>query len=256
MRSTRRPAARHASLMLGLISGSLLAPAWAADDPTDPAAAVPETVYSSVFESKRSDQSDMRPGSKLPWKRLFNDDGSFVPEDQLDGGMTVASPTAKKNMPSDAMQMSDGSDAMGVVKSIDTQSGKIKLKHGPIAKFEMPGMTMKFRVADPELLDTVEEGQQIGFTVEQQGSAFVVTGIQPMAMMSKSDGRAVVKSIDRNAGKVKLKHGPIDKFEMPGMTMKFRVADPSLLDQVKEGEEVGFTVEQQSGAFVITGFQR
>ena len=60
----------------------------------------------------------------------------------------------------------------------------------------MPGMTMKFRVAEPSLLNTVKEGEELGFTVEQQGSAFVITGFQALRP-GVSDARAVVKSIDR-----------------------------------------------------------
>ncbi len=51
----------------------------------------------------------------------------------------------------------------------------MRLRHGPIAKFEMPGMTMLFQVADPALLDAVSVGEAIGFRVEQRGQAFVVT---------------------------------------------------------------------------------
>jgi Cu(I)/Ag(I) efflux system protein CusF len=70
-----------------------------------------------------------------------------------------------------------------------------------------------------------------------------------------SDTRATVQTINRAEKKVKLKHGPLLKFDMPGMTMMYRVKDPVLLDQVKEGDEVGVTVEKIDGAFTITGFQ-
>ena len=43
---------------------------------------------------------------------------------------------------------------------------------------------------------------------------------------------------------------------MPGMTMVFRVKDPALLDQVKEGEEVGVTIEMEGSKFFVTGFQK
>ena len=71
-----------------------------------------------------------------------------------------------------------------------------------------------------------------------------------------SDARGVIKSIDEQQNKVKLKHGPIEKFDMPGMTMVFRVKDPGLLKQVQKGDEVGVTVEMDRGAMYITGFQK
>ncbi|MDU6731004.1 MAG: copper-binding protein, partial [Bradyrhizobium sp.] len=46
-----------------------------------------------------------------------------------------------------------------------------------------------------------------------------------------------VKKIDEAAGKITLKHGPIKNLDMneDGMTMVFRVQDPSMLKQVKVG---------------------
>ncbi|NKC16733.1 MAG: copper-binding protein [Gammaproteobacteria bacterium] len=71
-----------------------------------------------------------------------------------------------------------------------------------------------------------------------------------------SDGRGIVRSVNLEQRKVKLKHGPIQKLDMPGMTMIFRVKDPALLKQIKAGEEVGFTIEMEGSTFYITGFQK
>ena len=43
---------------------------------------------------------------------------------------------------------------------------------------------------------------------------------------------------------------------MPGMTMVFRVKDPAILDQVKEGDEVGVTIEADGPRILVTGFQK
>ncbi len=42
---------------------------------------------------------------------------------------------------------------------------------------------------------------------------------------------------------------------MPGMTMVFKVADPKMLDSVKEGDKVKFTAEKVNGAFTVTALQ-
>jgi Cu(I)/Ag(I) efflux system periplasmic protein CusF len=73
---------------------------------------------------------------------------------------------------------------------------------------------------------------------------------------ASSDMHAVVQAINREESKVKLKHGPIPKLDMPAMTMVFRVLDSKLLDQVKEGDEVGVTVTKTDGAYIVTGFQK
>ncbi|MGZ9710174.1 copper-binding protein [Glaciimonas sp. GNP009] len=61
-----------------------------------------------------------------------------------------------------------------------------------------------------------------------------------------------VKKIDKEAGKITIKHGPLANLEMPAMTMVFRVKDPVMLDQVKQGETVNFVAEKVNGALVVT----
>ena len=60
-----------------------------------------------------------------------------------------------------------------------------------------------------------------------------------------------VKKIDRQAGKITLKHGPIENLGMPGMTMVFRAKDPAALDKVKVGDNVQFHAEQIDGALTV-----
>lgn len=74
-----------------------------------------------------------------------------------------------------------------------------------------------------------------------------------MKGMEMSGGE--VKKIDKEAQKITLKHGPIKNLDMPGMTMVFKVAEPSLLDKVKAGDKVKFTAEDQGGALVVTAIE-
>jgi Cu(I)/Ag(I) efflux system periplasmic protein CusF len=62
-------------------------------------------------------------------------------------------------------------------------------------------------------------------------------------------GEGEVRKIDREQGKITLKHGPIAELKMSAMTMIFRVKDPKMLDDVKEGQEVRFAVVRENGAF-------
>ncbi|MEO8158432.1 MAG: copper-binding protein, partial [Betaproteobacteria bacterium] len=39
-----------------------------------------------------------------------------------------------------------------------------------------------------------------------------------------------VKKVDKDTGKVTIKHGPLENLGMPAMTMVFRVKDPAMLD--------------------------
>lgn len=60
-----------------------------------------------------------------------------------------------------------------------------------------------------------------------------------------------VKRIDKEAGKVTLKHGPIPNLEMPAMTMVFRASDPSTLDKLKVGDALKFKAENIDGSLTI-----
>ena len=61
-----------------------------------------------------------------------------------------------------------------------------------------------------------------------------------------------VRKIDRAQAKLTLRHGPIEHLEMPGMTMVFKVADPKMLQSLKEGDKVRFAADRVNGAFTVT----
>ena len=65
-----------------------------------------------------------------------------------------------------------------------------------------------------------------------------------------------VRTINKEAGKITLKHGEIKNLDMGAMTMVFQVKDPSMLDKVKEGDKVNFTAEKVRGQFTVTGIEK
>ncbi len=66
---------------------------------------------------------------------------------------------------------------------------------------------------------------------------------------SMTDGE--IRKVDKEAGKLTIKHGPIANLEMPGMTMVFRVGDPAMLEQVKAGDKVRFAADKVNGAITV-----
>ena len=70
-----------------------------------------------------------------------------------------------------------------------------------------------------------------------------------MAALPMVDGE--VRKIDLSAKKITLKHGEIKNLDMPPMTMVFQVADPAMLEKVKVGDKVQFTVEDKNGAMTV-----
>lgn len=76
---------------------------------------------------------------------------------------------------------------------------------------------------------------------------------QKAAAAPMSDGE--IKKVDKDAGKITIKHGPLANLDMPGMTMVFRVKDAAMLDQVKAGDKVKFNAEKKNGALTVTAIE-
>jgi len=70
------------------------------------------------------------------------------------------------------------------------------------------------------------------------------------AAAALSDGE--VRKVDKEAGKLTLRHGRIENLDMPPMTMVFRASDPKLLDGLKEGDKIRFAADRVDGAITIT----
>ena len=212
------PAASFAALAVSvavLAPAALAAPPAAANPSTSPPAAANPSVSpldpaapATALPQRQGLAGGYRPLpalEPLPWRRLFDDSGAFVDHDGPAGApqaghrpepqtgrepapqperppLAQAAPAAHVHGGADASSGESsgasaqaGADAVATVLRIDREAKRVRLRHGPIARFEMPGMTMLFQVADPALLDAVSVGETIGFRVEQRGQAFVVT---------------------------------------------------------------------------------
>ena len=208
------PAASFAALAVSvavLAPAALAAPPAAANPSTSPPAAANPSVSpldpaapATALPQRQGLAGGYRPLpalEPLPWRRLFDDSGAFVDHDGPAGApqagprpepqpgrepapqperppLAQAAPAAHGHGGADASSGASapaGADAVATVLRIDREAQRVRLRHGPIARFEMPGMTMLFQVADPALLDAVSVGETIGFRVEQRGQAFVIT---------------------------------------------------------------------------------
>jgi Cu(I)/Ag(I) efflux system periplasmic protein CusF len=65
-----------------------------------------------------------------------------------------------------------------------------------------------------------------------------------------------VKSVDKAAGKITIKHGELKNVGMGPMTMVFGAKSPALLDKVAAGDKVKFRVEESRGDYVVTAIER
>ena len=77
-----------------------------------------------------------------------------------------------------------------------------------------------------------------------------------MKMMSEATPMAEgeIRRVDKDAGKVTIKHGPIktDTLDMDPMTMVFQVKDKAMLETIKAGDKVKFTVVDERGQMTVT----
>ena len=64
-----------------------------------------------------------------------------------------------------------------------------------------------------------------------------------------------VRKIDKDAGKMTIKHGELKNLDMPAMTMVFRVKDPAMLDRLQPGDKIKFSAEKIGGQFTVTEFE-
>ena len=65
----------------------------------------------------------------------------------------------------------------GEVKKIDKPAGRITLKHAEIKSFDMPAMTGAYKVRDPAMLDKVQAGDHVQFTLDRVNSVYTITRI-------------------------------------------------------------------------------
>ncbi|WP_343735363.1 copper-binding protein [Acidovorax sp.] len=74
----------------------------------------------------------------------------------------------------------------------------------------------------------------------------------PQAELSEGE----ITRWDPRTLRLTLKHGEIKNLEMPPMTMVFRVADASVVGDLKPGDKVRFRAEQVSGAYHVQRIEK
>ncbi|MDR5751347.1 MULTISPECIES: copper-binding protein [unclassified Caballeronia] len=96
------------------------------------------------------------------------------------GAAFAAGEMGNMDMSSGAKQTGATNPSMshGEVKKVDTASGKLTIKHGPLENLGMDGMTMAFKVRDPAMLSQVMVGDKIDFVAEEVNGALTVTKLQ------------------------------------------------------------------------------
>lgn len=96
-------------------------------------------------------------------------------------------------------------------------------------------------------------GCGLALTTHAQEKAPDLKATQATPSTEMVDGE--IRKVDKDAKKITIKHAEIKSLDMPPMTMVFQVKDPALLDKVKAGDKVKFSVEKSGGAMWIKEIQ-
>jgi Cu/Ag efflux protein CusF len=98
------------------------------------------------------------------------------------------------------------------------------------------------------------------WTVPALAQAASDTNPQPLAQAASRPASALtdgeVRKVEKDTGKITIRHGAILNLDMPPMTMVFRVSDPTLLDSVQVGDQVRFAAEKLGVGYTVTLLQR
>lgn len=68
--------------------------------------------------------------------------------------------------------------AEGVVRRIDLDNNKITIRHGEIKSLDMPPMTMVFVAKQPELLKSLQPGDEVEFEASEVNGQYIVGKIK------------------------------------------------------------------------------
>lgn len=153
----------------------------------------------------------------------------------------------------------------GKVVATVPNASQIVVDHDEIKGF-MEAMTMGYRVEPPTLLEGLKAGDKVRFTIDVPKKAIVKIEKGPLLAAAepqkgqespppKPGAQQTVVGVGKvvatvpNASQIVVDHEEIKDF-MEAMTMGYRVDPPSLLEGLKFGDKVRFTIDVPKKAIV------
>jgi len=85
----------------------------------------------------------------------------------------------------------------------------------------------------------------------QDRNSSSATGPAAATQTTTYTSRGIVKSIDAKRPSIEIDHEDIPGL-MPAMTMEFYVRDATLLNGIKSGDGIDFTIENGVGGLIVT----
>lgn len=96
----------------------------------------------------------------------------------------------------------------------------------------------------------------VSYAASDMDNMSMGSGTMQSADMKDSMSHGEIRKVDLAAGKLTIKHGPLENLGMEAMTMVFKVKDPAMLSQVKVGDKIDFVAEEVNGALTVVKLQK
>ena len=262
---------RSLLLLVALLSAAewALAQAPSRPDPTDPKAPAPLPLYQSAFpdyqpflEQKNSwKQVNQEVADNPAMGSMQHKPGTSMPGMDAKAGEAPKGKSGMAGHDMSSMQQKPGAPMPGM----DAKSGDAAKAKGGMAGHDMGSMQHKPGTGMPGM------DAKSGDAAKAKGGAAghdmdsmkgmpgkTMPGMDKPAATAPNNitGTGSVQLIDKVNGKIKLTHHPIAAMGWPKMTLFFRLKEPSLADQVKEGDQVEFSLEKSASGYVISGFKK
>ena len=106
------------------------------------------------------------------------------------------------------------------------------------------------QVAFPQSSDMKDMKSKDMKSMEKQGM-----GMNDKMATTTHKGVGVVKEVNAADGIVTVAHEPIKSLNWPAMTMGFKLKDKAMVNKIKPGDKVHFTVVQAGKDYVITSIK-
>ncbi|KWK95032.1 RND transporter [Burkholderia ubonensis] len=90
----------------------------------------------------------------------------------------------------------------------------------------------------------------------EMGNMDMSGGAKQGAEAANGMSHGEIRKVDTAAGKLTIKHGPLENLGMDAMTMVFKVKDAAMLSQVKAGDKIDFVADEVNGALTVTKLQK
>ncbi|MDY0309996.1 MAG: copper-binding protein [Castellaniella sp.] len=86
-------------------------------------------------------------------------------------------------------------------------------------------------------------------------AALALPGVVSAAAPVQAQASGEVVRVNAAGGKIAIRHGAIDKLDLPAMILVYH-ADPALLAGIAAGDRVDFTAERASGHYRIVALKK